>query len=103
MYPGTQSILIPAAGIAHEWITSRDEAMICSLVSIGMATAPVACSRTILLIPFFIGRYCDFRSLTSLEVSLALLANFGERTIEFRAHACIRLTLLVGRKFESHL
>ena len=41
-YPGTQSILIPAEGIAQEWITSLDDANICNLISIGIATAPVA-------------------------------------------------------------
>lgn len=55
--PGTQSILIPAEGIAHEWITSFDEAKICSRISVGRATAPVACKRTIFVIPFRIGRY----------------------------------------------
>ena len=51
-YPGTQSILIPADGIAHEWITSFDDAKICNLISIGIAIAPVACKRIILFIPF---------------------------------------------------
>ena len=41
-YPGTQSIFIPADGIAQECITSLDEASICKRVSIGIATAPVA-------------------------------------------------------------
>lgn len=41
-YPGTQSIFIPADGIAQEWITSLDEAKICNRISIGMAMAPVA-------------------------------------------------------------
>jgi len=40
-YPGTQSIFIPAEGIAQECITSFDEASICSLVSVGRAIAPV--------------------------------------------------------------
>jgi len=56
-YPGTQSILIPADGTAQECITSLDEARICKRISIGKATAPVACKRIILVIPFFKGRY----------------------------------------------
>lgn len=55
--PGTQSILIPADGIDHEWITSLDEARIWSLISVGNAIAPVACNRTIFVIPFRIGLY----------------------------------------------
>ncbi len=31
-YPGTQSILIPAEGIAQEWITSLDDAKTCILI-----------------------------------------------------------------------
>ena len=42
VYPGTQSILIPAEGIAQEWITSLEEANICRRTSIGIAIAPVA-------------------------------------------------------------
>ena len=56
-YPGTQSILTPADGIDQECITSLEEANKCSLISIGMAIAPVACSFIILETPFFIGRY----------------------------------------------
>ena len=56
-YPGTQSILIPAEGTAHEWMTSREDARICKRSSIGNATAAEACSRNILLIPLRIGRY----------------------------------------------
>ena len=41
-YPGTQSILTPAEGIAQECITSLEEASKCSLISIGIAIAPVA-------------------------------------------------------------
>lgn len=55
-YPGTQSILIPAEGIAHECITSFEEAKIWILISIGNAIAPVACNRIILVIPFLRGR-----------------------------------------------
>jgi hypothetical protein len=51
VYPGIQSILTPAEGTDHEWITSFDEAKICSLSSTGIATAPVECRRSILLIP----------------------------------------------------
>lgn len=54
-YPGTQSIFIPAEGIAQEWITSFDDANICNLISIGMAIAPVACNLIILVTPFFMG------------------------------------------------
>jgi hypothetical protein len=42
VYPGIQSILIPAEGIDQECITSREEAKICNRISIGIATAPVA-------------------------------------------------------------
>jgi len=55
--PGTQSIFIPAEGIAQEWITSFEEARICNRISVGKAIAPVACSLTILVIPLRIGRY----------------------------------------------
>ena len=50
-YPGTQSILIPAEGIAQEWIISLEEANTCSLISIGIAIAPVACNLIILETP----------------------------------------------------
>jgi len=56
VYPGIQSILIPAEGIAHEWITSRDEARTRNRISVGIAIAPVPCSRNMLLIPLRIGR-----------------------------------------------
>ena len=54
-YPGTQSIFIPAEGTAHEWITSLDEATMWSLISIGIATAPVACSLIIFATPRLTG------------------------------------------------
>jgi hypothetical protein len=56
-YPGTQSIFIPAEGIAHECITSLDEANKCNRVSVGIAIAPVACNFTIFETPLFIGLY----------------------------------------------
>lgn len=52
VYPGIQSILTPADGTDQECITSRDDARICSLISTGNAIAPVACNRSMLLIPF---------------------------------------------------
>jgi hypothetical protein len=56
-YPGTQSIFIPAEGIAQECITSLEEASICNLISIGIATAFVACNLIIFITPFLIGLY----------------------------------------------
>jgi len=51
-YPGTQSILIPADGIDHEWITSFEDAKIWSRISAGIATAPDACSRIRFVMPW---------------------------------------------------
>tara|TARA_B110000240_G_C13463261_1_gene437666 strand:+ start:660 stop:848 length:189 start_codon:yes stop_codon:yes gene_type:complete len=55
VYPGIQSILIPAEGTDQEWIISRDEARIRRRISIGIATAPVPCSLSIVVIPFLRG------------------------------------------------
>lgn len=55
VYPGTQSTLTWAEGIAQECITSLDEARTCSRISVGRAIAPVECSRSIALIPLGIG------------------------------------------------
>ena len=60
-YPGTQSILIPAEGIAQECIISLEEAKICNLISVGIAIAPVAWRRIMLATPFLIGLYCDLK------------------------------------------
>lgn len=59
----------------------------------GMATAPVACNLTMLLIPLRIGRYCDLRVCASLAVSPQLAANFGDLRTELSAQACRRHTL----------
>ena len=76
MYPGTQSILIPAEGIDQEWITSRDEASICKRTSIGMAIAPVACNLNILLTPFLRGLEGFFKSsLLSVGVWVLVLGS----------------------------
>ena len=68
-YPGTKSILIPAEGIAQEWITSFDEAKICKRVSIGIAIALVAWSRIMFVTPFFIGLNWDLYNVEFLERS----------------------------------
>jgi hypothetical protein len=60
---------MPADGIAHEWITSFDEAKILILTSVGKAIAPVACSRIKLLIPFFRGRWPSRRANTGSEAA----------------------------------
>jgi hypothetical protein len=67
-YPGTQSILIPAEGIAHECITSFDDANKCNLVSIGIATAPAACNLIIFETPFLIGLYWLRKSSELLDI-----------------------------------
>ena len=54
-YPGPQSIIIPADGTAHEWITSLEEATIWSLISMGIATAPVAWRRIMFATPLLTG------------------------------------------------
>jgi hypothetical protein len=54
--------LIPADGIAHEFITTVDDAKICKRISVGMAIALVACNLTMLVIPFRIGLYWDFNN-----------------------------------------
>ena len=72
--------------------------MMCSRVSIGIAIAPVAWRRTILLIPFFIGRYWDLSDCDSLAGSLKLATSFGDRKTEFNAQACNRQRLADGMK-----
>ena len=59
-YPGIQSILTPADGIAHEWITSREEAKIWIRISLGKAIAPLPCNRIKLVKPRFICLYWFF-------------------------------------------
>jgi len=56
-YPGTQSIFMPADGIAQECMTSLEEAKMWSLISIGIEIAPEAWSLIMLVTPFFKGRY----------------------------------------------
>ena len=53
-YPGIQSILIPADGIAQECIISFDQARIWILVSVGRLIDLVGCNLIILLTDFFI-------------------------------------------------
>jgi len=79
-YPGTQSILIPAEGIAHECITSLDEANKCNRTSIGIAIAPVACNLTIFVTPLRIGLYW-FLCKSWFEARLSPLMRIGERKI----------------------